>query len=154
MTDAVLVRAPVGVAYRLLTDLDGWPRWLDGCRSVRLGPGPAPGPADRHALVLPGIGRPSRLEVVSHGWRHDEGMRWEVSWSGRGPGAASVEWWLEERREGVVVHHLVHDAAEGAPGGRRRARAVLRYRKGVMLALQALKDHLELAVAHAAGRVP
>lgn len=85
-------------------------------------------------------------------------MRWEVSLRGRAPTSVSVEWWLEDRREGVVVHHLVHhpvDDREGtASGGKRGDRAVLRYRSSVTLALQALKDHLELAVAHAAGRVP
>jgi uncharacterized protein YndB with AHSA1/START domain len=158
VTDSVLVRAPVGVAYQVLTDLDGWPRWLDGCRSVRLAPDPTLGPSDRHALVLPGVRRPSRIQVASYGWRHDVGMRWDVSLRGRAPTSASVEWWLEDRREGVVVHHLVHQPVhdpEGAPsGGKRGDRAVLRYRRSVTLALQALKDHLELAVAHAAGRVP
>jgi hypothetical protein len=107
-------------------------------------------PADRHALRLPGVTRPLRLEVVSYGWRHDVGMRWDVRWRGRHPTTVAAEWWLEERREGVVVHHLVHDAART----RREARDVERYRQAIMLALQALKDHLELAVAHAAGRVP
>jgi hypothetical protein len=168
VTDAILVRAPVGVAYRALTDLDGWPRWLDGCRSVRLDVVPDSAAGDRHRLVLPQprvtpgrrpvIPRPLRLEVLASGWRHDTGLRWDVLWGGRRARRASVEWWLEDRREGVVVHHLVHhpvDDREGtASGGKRGDRAVLRYRSSVTLALQALKDHLELAVAHAAGRVP
>jgi uncharacterized protein YndB with AHSA1/START domain len=171
VTDAVLVRAPVGVVYRVLTDLDAWPGWLDGCRSVRLDRDRAPVPSadvpegtptDLHALVLPGVRRPLRLLVVSHGWRHDVGMRWTVHLSGRRstsvPISWSVEWWLEERRDGVVVHHLLHDRIQdrtaAASSGSRHARVVRRYRRGAVLALQALKDHLELAVAHAAGRVP
>ncbi len=161
MTDAVLVRAPVGVAYRTLTDLDAWPSWLDGCRSERTqtvgtatsGPGSDAGRAhdaaapDHHRLVLPGGRRPLHLTLVSYGWRHDAGMRWDVTWSGRRPGGVVAEWWLEARREGVVLHHLVHEAPSDA-------RALGRYRSAVMQAMQAMKDHLELAVAHAAGRVP
>jgi uncharacterized membrane protein len=151
VTDAVLVRAPVGVTYRTLTDLDGWPRWHRGCTSVRM---PADGEAvDRHALVLPGgrrVGRRSRLTVDVHGWRHDVGVRWDVRGDVRGDVMLATEWWFEERSEGVVVHHVVH----AAPAGRRGARRVQRHRDAIMLLLQAMKDHLELAVDVAAGRVP
>ncbi len=150
MTDAVLVRAPIGVVYRTVSDLDAWPRWLDGCRSERADRAvpAAPGvPSDHHRLVLPGGRRPLRLSVTCHGWRHDIGVHWDVAWSGRSPGGVVAEWWLEERREGVVVHHLVHD-------GRGDGRGAQHYRSATMAVMQALKDHLELAVAHAAGRVP
>jgi len=153
VTDAVLIRAPVGVVYRTLTDLDGWPSWLEGCRVRRI-EGAAPpsvvgeGTFDHHLILLPDGRRRRRLRVVAYGWRHDAGMRWEVTWRGRRPGGVGAEWWLEAGREGVIVHHLVHE------DGQRAARAVLRYRRNVVLALQAMKDHLELAVAHAAGRVP
>jgi hypothetical protein len=150
VTDALLVRAPVGVVYRTLTDLDGWTRWLDGCRSERAAPAApvAPAPSsDHHRLVLPGGRSPLGLSVTSHGWRHDAGMHWDVTWSGRHPGGVVAEWWLEERREGVVVRHLVHET-------RGDERSLQRYRTATMTAMQALKDHLELAVAHAARRVP
>lgn len=161
MTDTILVRAPVGVVYRTLTDLDGWPRWLAGCRSVRVpsdaarggvgadgadGAPDAVSDADGHLLVLPLGRRRWRLGVAAHAWRHDLGVRWDV----RGDVVLAAEWWLEERREGTVVHHVVH----GTPVGRRAERRVRRHRRAVMLALQAMKDHLELAVAVAAGRVP
>jgi len=152
VTDALLVRAPVGVVYRTLTDLDGWSRWLAGCRSVRItaaaaaGADVAPGDVDRHLVVLPLGRRRWRLRVVAHGWRHDLGVRWDVD----GDVVLTAEWWLEERREGTVVHHVVHGAADG----RRERRRVRRHRRAVMLALQAMKDHLELAVAVAVGRVP
>lgn len=141
MTDAVLVRAPVGIVYRTLTDVDGWARWLPGCTSVRL-----PAATDRHALVLPLGRRRWRVVVDISGWRHDHAVRWSV----RGAVVLDAEWWLEGCREGTVVHHLVH----GDPVGRRAQRRVRRHRRAVVLALQTMKDHLELAVAVAAGRVP
>ena len=150
MTDAVLVRAPAGVVYRLLTDLDAWPGWLEGCRSERVdvdgGAGTVAG-ADHHRLVLPCGRRPLDLTLVCHGWRHDAGVRWDVAWSGRRSGVLAVEWWIEGCREGAVMHHLVHEATVDA-------RPLQRYRAAVVGAMQAMKDHLELAVAHAAGRVP
>ena len=150
MTDALLVRAPVGVVYRTLTDLDAWPRWLAGCTTVRV-PSAARtddprGPVDRHTVVLPDGRRRWRLGVAAHGWRHDLGVRWDVD----GDVVLASEWWLEPRAEGTVVHHVVH----GAPAGPRAARRVRRHRRVVMLALQAMKDHLELAVAVASGRAP
>ena len=138
MTDAILVRAPVGVVYRTLTDLDGWPLWLGRSRSVRLASDGTAG--DRHALVLPDGRRRWRLAVTSHGWRHDLGMHLRV----HGSLVVTGEWWLDECREGVVEHQLVR-------GDRR---AVGRMRRAIGLGLQAFKDHAELAVAVAVGRVP
>lgn len=142
MNDALLVRAPVGAVYRTLTDLDGWPRWNPGCRSVRLASSGVG--HDRHALLLSEGRRRWRLAVDVHAWRHDVGCRWEV----QGDVVLGSEWWLEPRPEGTVVHHLVH----GAPVGRRAAWRVERHRAVIMLSLQAMKDHLELAVALAVGR--
>jgi hypothetical protein len=156
VTDAVLVRAPIGVTYRTLTDLDAWPRWLAGCRSRRLEVALAGeadvGAADHHDVVLPGPGRPLRLRIVTSAWRHDAGMRWDVRWRGLRPGGVRAEWWLEECREGAIVHHVLHDVGDDPHP--RDVRAALRYRRSVNAAVQALKDHLELAVAHAGGRVP
>jgi len=142
VTDTVLVRAPVGVVYRTLTDLDGWPRWLDGCRTSR----PSGADGERHRLVLPVGRRRFRAVVTVSGWRHDLGVHWDVE----GPVAIRSEWWLERRPEGTLVHHVLH----GAPDGRRSMRSVQRYRRALGSAMQALKDHLELAVEVAAGRVP
>jgi len=157
VTEAVLVRAPIGLVYRTLTDLDSWPVWLDGCRSQRRDVA-TDRTRDHHLLVLPGVHRgahrgvhrPLRLVVTVSDWRHDAGVRWEVRWQQQGGGGVEAEWWLEGRREGAVVHHVVHDA----PTGAREARAVRRYRGSIVSALQAMKDRLELAVAIAAGRVP
>jgi len=145
VTEALLIRAPVGVVYRTLSDVDAWPSWHTGCATVRLGPRPDR-PGDHHRLVLP-VGRRSwRVDVTVDGWRHDGGLRWTLS----RPVAATTEWWLEVIPEGTVVHHLVHDVGQG----RRADARVRRHRRAVMLAMQAMKDHLELAVALAAGRIP
>ena len=156
MTDSVLVRAPAGVVYRTLTDLDGWPSWLVGCRSRRLAvpsdvtssDGAPSGPVDRTALVLPrrrrGLGpRSWRLEVTAYGWRHDLGVCWTVD----GAVKLDAEWWLEVRDEGTVLHHVVHEV-------RSRAERALQHRQVMMGTMQAMKDHLELAVALASGRIP
>jgi hypothetical protein len=159
VTESILVRAPVGVAYRTLTDLDAWPRWHSGCRSRRIDrpagtdrTGGAPAGADRFALVLPsprrGPGpRSWSVEVTAHGWRHDLGVRWDVGGDGLGDVRLASEWWLESRTEGTVVHHVVHDAVV-------RDRRVALHRRAIMHAMQAMKDHLELAVALASGRIP
>ena len=144
MSDALLVRAPVGVVYRTLTDLDGWPRWQPGCRSVRLA-GSDEG-HDRHVLSLADRRRRWRIGVDVHGWRHDLGVRWDV----RGDVVLASEWWLESRTEGTVLHHVVH----GSPLGRRAEQRVRRHRAVLMGAMQVMKDHLELAVALADGRTP
>jgi uncharacterized membrane protein len=145
VTDAVLIRAPAGVVYRTLTDLDRWPTWHRRCSSERLEPRPER-PGDRHRLRLP-VGRRSwRIDVTVDGWRHDEGLRWTL----HAPLEVTAEWWLEVRPEGTVVHHVVHDVDPS-----RRSEVMLRrHRRAVMLALQAMKDQLELAVALAAGRIP
>jgi len=83
---------------------------------------------------------------MAHGWRHDLGVRWEVS----GDVVLTAEWWLERCEEGTIVHHVVH----GSPSGRRAVRRVRHHRRVMMDVLQTMKDHLELAVAIAAGRIP
>jgi uncharacterized protein YndB with AHSA1/START domain len=134
---AVLVRAPVGAVYRVLTDVDDWPAWWAGCRVIR---DTAHGGGDHHRLRLPAGWRPVRCRATVHGWRHEAGLRATL----RDGADADVEWWLEPLADGTVVHALV--AARGL-----RARRVLRAVGG---GLQALKDHLELAVAVATGHVP
>ena len=144
MNDAILVRAPAGVVYRTLTDLDGWPGWRPGCHSVRLAS--ADVDRDRHVLILRDGRRRWRIGVDVYDWRHDLGVRWDV----RGDVVLVAEWWLETLPEGTVVHHVVH----GSPRGRRAERRVRRHRAAVMASMQAMKDHLELAVAIALGRTP
>lgn len=138
---AVLVRAPAGPVYAALTDVDGWDAWWPGCRTRRAVPSPGEGrsgPADHHDVRFAGRLR-CRLRV--DGWRHDAGLRAAV----RGGADADVEWWLEPLADGPTVVHLLVTAR-----GRRADRVVRALGDG----LQALKDHLELVVAVAAGRVP
>ncbi len=139
---AVLVRAPAGLVYAVLTDVDAWDAWWPGCTTRRdPRPGRATGDAgDHHLLRLPVGRRGLRCRAAVGGWRHDRGLRAEL----RGGADAEAEWWLEPVEGGVVVHLLV------TARGRRADRTVRALGGG----LQALKDHLELAVAVAAGRVP
>lgn len=138
---AVLVRAPAGLVYAVLTDVDGWDVWWPGCTTSR-DPGGADDGDDHHHLVLTAGRRRIRLHAAVGGWRHDRGAR--IAATGRAGTSAAGEWWLEPRPDGCVVHLLV--TAEG----RRADRLVRLLGSG----LQALKDHLELAVAVADGRVP
>ena len=138
-TLAVLVRAPAGLTYAVLTDVDGWDAWWPGCRTRRDPAARADGDAaDHHVVRLPGYRR-CRMRV--HGWRHDEGFRAEL----RDGMDADVAWWLGARPDGTTVVDL-HVAARGW----RPTRSV----RALGAGLQALKDHLELAVDVAAGRVP
>ncbi|MGA1774534.1 MAG: SRPBCC family protein [Nitriliruptoraceae bacterium] len=160
---AVLVRAPAGLVYAVLTDVDAWDTWWPGCTSRRDPRADAAGVADHHLLRLPGGRRTLRCRATGDagdhhlprrplgrrgrrgraavgGWRHDRGLRAEL----RGGADAEAEWWLEPVEGGVIVHLLV------TARGRRADRTVRALGGG----LQALKDHLELAVAVAAGRVP
>ena len=137
---AVLVRAPAGLVYAVLTDVDAWDTWWPGCTSRRDPRADAAGVADHHLLRLPGGRRTLRCRATVDGWRHDRGMRLAM----RGGADVDAEWWLEPVADGVVLHLLV------AASGRRADRTVRALGGG----LQALKDHLELAVAVAAGRVP
>jgi len=144
---AVLVRAPAGVAYAVLTDVDGWDAWWPGCWTRRddrrdggaTGTVGASASADHHRLRLPVGRRGVRCRAVVDGWRHDRGLRAAL----RDGVDADAEWWLEPVGDGTVVHLLV------TVRGRRGGRVVRALGDG----LQALKDHLELAVAVAAGRV-
>lgn len=159
MTDAILVRAPVGLVYRALTDVTGWPDWWPGCRVTPIGAvgtaeaSPDPASSDAYALELRGAGRPLRMTMTVHGWRHDLGMFVDVT----GALELRTEWWLETRPDGAVVHHLLHEPlAQAAPARRsRRDRSAQdRYLRGVAAGMQSLKDRLELTVMVALGRVP
>jgi uncharacterized protein YndB with AHSA1/START domain len=137
--DRMLVRAPVGLVYKALTDVDGWDLWWSGCRTSR-----AEGAGDHHRIV---IGRWWRRTVRMHvhGWRHDVGMHLELS-DRRGRHAGAAEWWLEACPEGTLVTHLLHEATLERPTDA--------YRRAVRRGMHELKDHLELAVDVALGRVP
>jgi hypothetical protein len=145
VTDAHLVRAPVGLVYRALTDIDGWSTWWTGCRtSAREAPDAGAGSlGDHHAVTLTSGRRHLGLRVVAHGWRHDAGFLLDV----RGDAQLQGEWWLAHDRAGAVVHHVTRELDGRMLGAER-------YRRAVAAGMQALKDRLELAVAVATGRVP
>lgn len=146
MIDAHLVRAPVGIVYRTLTAVDGWPSWWPGCTtSVPDVSGTDAGTLDGepHAVVLRSGRRRLRLEVTAHGWRHDAGFLLDVT----GDAELQGEWWLAPDPAGAIVHHVVRDR-----GGRMLGAGP--YRRAVSDGMQALKDRLELTVAIATGRVP
>ncbi len=148
--DRILVRAPVGVVYATLTDVDGWSRWWRGCRTGRaaLTEGSSEGSdleGDRHRIVLVGRWRRRSIDVRAHGWRHDLGLRLDLL-DRRGRPLGVAEWWLERCHEGTIVQHIIHGDGHGS-----QQHAYLR---AVRAGLQDLKDHLELAVAVAAGRLP
>jgi uncharacterized protein YndB with AHSA1/START domain len=146
VTDALLVRAPVGLVYRTLTDVDGWPSWWPGCTTtlhgVR-GTSATMSAGDQHAVELRSGRRRLRLEVTAHSWRHDAGFVVDVA----GDVELQGEWWLAPDPSGVIVHHVVRDLAG-------RSHGTDRYRRAVNDGMQALKDRLELTVAVATGRVP
>jgi len=161
VTDAILVRAPVGLVYRALTDVVGWSDWWPGCRAVRVGSEVAAGAVDgagsathdTYRLELKVARRRLRTSMDVHGWRHDLGMFVDVS----GAVDLRTEWWLETRPEGAIVHHVVHRSSEAVPPARRSRRsrsAERRYLGSVAAAMQSLKDRLELTTSVALGRVP
>ena len=138
---AVLVRAPAGLVYAVLTDVDGWDAWWPGCTTARdARPDAAAEGSDHHLVRLPAGRRGIRCRAAVGGWRHDRGLRVAL----RGGADADAEWWIEPTDDGAVLHLLV------SARGRRADRTVRALGDG----LQALKDHLELAVAVASGRVP
>lgn len=148
-SERILVRAPVGVVYATLTDVDGWESWWRGCRTERI-PVPAAGSdraddADHHVVVLGGRWSRRTLQARIHGWRHDAGLRLGLQ-DRRGRVLGEAEFWLEACGAGTLVHHILHDHAQGRPQER--------YRRAVRGGMQDLKDHLELAVVIASGRLP
>ena len=149
VTAAILVRAPAAVVYGTLTDVDGWGAWWPACRTARATAGTATGSVpsedgDRHRLELPVGPRRLRLDARAHGWRHEAGLHLAIG----GRHAADVEWWLEAVAAGTVVHLIVRPTAATTD------RAAVRLLRALGAGQQALKDHLELAVAHALGLVP
>jgi uncharacterized protein YndB with AHSA1/START domain len=141
----MLVRAPVAVVYATLTDVDGWGLWWRGCRTERRAPQRPTAEGDHHRITTAGRWRRETFDARVHGWRHDEGLHATLC-DRRGRTVGDVEWWLEPCPDGTVVHLLFG----GSAAGRRRQRGHAAMRAG----LQDLKDHLELAVEVAVGRVP
>lgn len=86
-----------------------------------------------------------RLDLAVDEWRGDKGVRWLVRPSERGTLAGSMEVWLEQAFDGVVVHFFLRlDATGGRPVRRRRARRIEdRYRTEVKALFWSIGDQLD-----------
>lgn len=86
-----------------------------------------------------------RLDLAVDEWRGDKGVRWLVRPSERGTLAGSMEIWLEQAFDGVVVHFFLRlDATGGRPVRRRRARRIEdRYRTEVKALFWSIGDQLD-----------
>jgi len=140
--DDGFVRAPIGLVYRRLTDIDRWSTWWPGVTTTRAGPG------DAWDLAAAGrrLSRPLRLHLDDLTWRHDAGFAFHCSGDLDGRG----EFWLEPGWGGTVVHHWVSaDVRDGNPlAVTRRYRAMLRH------GLWGFKDAVQDEVRSAMGLAP
>ncbi|MEY3019821.1 MAG: hypothetical protein RLZZ272_805 [Actinomycetota bacterium] len=119
--DAVVVRAPIGLVYRTVTDVAGWRTWWP---AITVAASDAP---ERWRLTLGRRWRPLRLEARASDWRHDVGFRVGLEGDLRG----SAEWWLEAVRGATIVHHLVDLEAVDPRAVRRAALLRRRVRSGL-----------------------
>lgn len=154
--DSVLVRAPVGLVYRAVTDVAAWPTWWPALAVAPAGrtqgapdavaDDPADGAIDRWRLV---IGRPpgrSRLSAAASGWRHDVGFRLALD----GDLVGGAEWWLEPSRGATLVHHVLDLEAIGG----RDLRRIARLRRALRRGLWGLQGRCEAAVLLALAAAP
>jgi hypothetical protein len=86
-----------------------------------------------------------RLDLAVDEWRGDKGVRWLVRPSEGGRLAGSMEVWLEQVFDGVVVHFFLRlDRTDGRPVRRRRARRLEhRYRTEVKELFWSIGDQLD-----------
>jgi len=136
--DVALVRAPVGLVYATLTDVERWPTWWPG---IAVAPGDGP---ERWRLRFGRRPLAVVLAAEASGWRHDVGFRLALGGALEG----ESEWWLEPDRGGTVVHHVLR-VEDGRV--RRAERRVARLRQAVRRGQWGLQDRLELAVRLALG---
>jgi uncharacterized protein YndB with AHSA1/START domain len=94
LTTEVFVEAPVNVAWDLLVDVQGWPTWHPGIRSVVADRPPGPGMEFRW--------RPGPYRIDSAVQEFEPRKR--IGWTGRSPGVAARHvWTLRADGDGVVV---------------------------------------------------
>lgn len=86
-----------------------------------------------------------RLDVAVDEWRGDKGVRWLVRPSEDGTLVGSMEVWLEQAFDGVVVHFFLRlDRAGGRSLSRRRVRRIEhRYRIEVKALFWSIGDQLD-----------
>lgn len=148
--DAGFVRAPVRLAYPLLTDIGGWPGWWPRVRTTRMGDVRRDGEdvlRERWAVQLGTHPRRRlRLQVVPHTYRHDAGFELDLA----GDLEGRAEFWFETRDDGTVVHHvLAASPTRGHP-----LRVLRAYRQVTRRGLWGCKDHLQSKVRREAGLQP
>lgn len=153
--DAGHVAAPLWLAWRRLTDLDGWPAWWQGMSVATVPAVPRAVPQssarvllevvvpgrDRRRWTLPGGHRRLRIVATPHGWRHEHSFHLSLA----GDVVGEVEWWLESTSTGTMVHHVATLAPGLVAAGPQRWRATVR--RG----LWDLADALALEVRDAVG---
>lgn len=134
-TDEIYIAAPRQTVARRLLDLSTDASWWPGARCT--------GEYGRVIVNAP-TGRLNtrvRFEAGIGPVREWDGFTWFLE---KGELAGRAEWWLEEFKDGTIVHHYL-DADRGDTGRWRRLPTVVRrYRWAVRGALNALKDDLEL----------
>lgn len=86
-----------------------------------------------------------RLDLVVDEWRGDKGVRWLVRSSESGTVAGSMELWLQQDLDGVIVHFFLRlDGVDGRPVPRRRVRRIgHRYRTEVKVLFWDIGDQLD-----------
>ncbi len=131
--DDGFVRAPIGLVYRQLSDIGGWPAWWPGLRASPLGAENA----FRLVLRASPLSRPVGLRVQAHTWRHDLGFVLDLDGDLQG----RAEFWLESGWGGTVVHHPMQVEAPGNPRS-----TLARYRASLRRGLGGLKDDLQSRV--------
>jgi uncharacterized protein YndB with AHSA1/START domain len=140
--DDGFVRAPVGLVYRRLTDIERWPQWWPGVRVAALDDAQG---TERWALQVGSSRSSLSLVVAPHSWRHDAGFALAVSGDLEGSG----EFWLQPVAGGTVIHHVLSAQPRGA------ALVVMRtYRQALRRGLWGFKDALQTEVRTAVGLQP
>ena len=143
--DDAFVRAPAALAYRRLTNINGWPDWWPG---IRVAPVAGATRAESYAIewgrgpIGPGI----RLLATAGGWRHEVGFVLTLA----GDLDGRSEFWLEPGYGGTVVHHLLVADSDA----RRPLMVLRRYRAVLRRGLWAFKDRIQAEVRETAGLTP
>lgn len=99
---SILVHAPVGTVWKVLTDIDAWPGWQQAVIAAKL-----EGPAEEGSVFrwkAGGLRFTSRIHTA-------EAMT-RFGWTGRTIGASAIHNWRFEPRDGGTVV-LVEESLQG-----------------------------------------
>lgn len=149
--DDGFVRAPAGLVYRRLTNIQAWPEWWPDMVVH-----PSPGPEEAWSLELGRrLGR-LRLHAEPGNWRHDQGFVLRVC----GDLDGTIEFWLEadnhaagagDQAPPVDAGTVIHVVTSADTVGRRPVRTVRLLRRSVRGGLWGFKDLLQLEVRDVIG---